>query len=64
MGPFEFPRALLAILGFVLVTPVWVFFTTQYDPVATGTPLSFQVLLGLSLPLALLLLVGSWVQPR
>lgn len=61
MSPIRFWFAILAILGFVIVAPAWLYFA---GPAANGLPRETQYLVGLIMPLALMFTLASWLQPR
>ena len=61
MTPIRFWFAILTLIGFVIVTPAWLYFA---GPAATSLPRETQFLVGLVLPLSLLLTMGSWLEPR
>ena len=62
MNPFELPQALLALLGFVAVVPVWVWFVSSYPAMnQLSTPSTF--LIGLALPATAGLYLVGWLQP-
>lgn len=62
MTPIRFWFAVMTLIGFVIVTPAWMYFTS---PAATGgLPREVQFLVALVLPLSLMLTLGSWLQPR
>lgn len=62
MNPFEFPFALFAFFGFVLVVPPWIWFTTQH-PAVTDLQMEAQFLVQLVLPATAALFIASRVQP-
>lgn len=61
MDVFEFPFALLAFFGFVLVVPPWVWFISQY-PSVSNLSLPSQFLVNLLLPATILLALASWLE--
>jgi hypothetical protein len=61
MDVFEFPFALLAFLGFVLVTPAWMYFVSQY-PSVSQLSLPSQFLVNMVLPVTASLFLASWLE--
>lgn len=62
MNPFEFPFALLAFFGFVLVMPAWMWFTTQH-PAVSNLQIEARFMVQLVLPATVALALASWLQP-
>jgi hypothetical protein len=62
VNPFDFPFALLAFFGFVLVVPPWMWFTTQH-PAVSDLQIEAQFMVQLVLPALAALTIASWVQP-
>jgi len=58
MSPYRFPLALLTFFGIVGITPVWIWFVSNYTP--SLSPPS-QFIAGLTLPGFVLLYLGSWL---
>jgi hypothetical protein len=61
MNPFKFPLALIGFMGFALVMPPWMYFTTQYDTVLSTES---SLLIGLVLPVLVIMYIASWAQPE
>lgn len=62
MRALDLPIALLTLLGFVAVAPAIAHWTT--GPPTTGLPVETQVLAGLVVPLAALLMLASYLDPN
>ena len=60
MNVFEFPFALLAFLGLVAVTPLWMHFISTSTYTA-GLPTETTFLLQFTLPAFGLLFIAGWV---
>lgn len=61
MNPFDFPFALIGFLGFVMLMPAWIWFTTQH-PSVSDLQIEAQFLVALVLPATLALFLASWLQ--
>jgi len=61
MDVFEFPFAIMAFLGFVLVIPPWMWFISSYPSVSTLS-LPSQFLINMLLPALVLLGLASWIE--
>lgn len=61
MNPVRFWLSLLALLAFVFVAPAWMYFTTE---LGSQLPPVTRFLLTFTLPAALVLTIGSWMEPR
>lgn len=61
MDVFEFPFALMAFFGFVLVLPPWMWFLSSYGP-AQQLSLPSTFLAGIVLPATIVLALTSWAE--
>lgn len=52
---------MFAVLGFVIVVPAWLYFT---GPMVSDAPITTRWLVRALLPMALLLMIASWVGRR
>lgn len=62
MKPFDVPFLLFAFLGFVAVTPVWMWFTSQH-PAISQMQIEARFMIQFTLPASLLLFLAGWFDP-
>lgn len=60
MNPVQIFLPILAIVGLAVVAPMWTHFLGFFS----NTPSHIQFLAGLVLPIVVLLLGASWLEPR
>jgi len=60
MNPIRFWLSVMALFGFVVVAPAWLYFA---GPAATGLPGETQFIVAAFLPLAILFTLASWLNP-
>jgi len=60
MNPFQFFIPVIAVIGLAIVAPAWMHFLGFLD----SAPSHIQFLGGLLLPMIVLLLGASWLEPR
>lgn len=61
MNPFDLPFALMGFIGFVMLMPAWIWFTTQH-PSIDALQIEARFLVQFVLPGTLLLFLASWLQ--
>lgn len=62
MNAFEFPFALLAFLGFVMVVPAWMYFTFQH-PALDSLSIEAQFIAQMVPPATVAIALASWLEP-